>query len=107
MAKFFEPVDLSISGLFKDGDPIYKIPNYQRPYSWEDEQVYALWDDIYEAYTGFCEEPEKSQNYFLGSVIVVSSKTQPKVFDVVDRSKTASLQDERQTALDRKNRVRD
>lgn len=84
MAKFFEPIDLSISGLFKDGDPIYKIPNYQRPYSWEDEQVYALWDDIYEAYNAFCEDPEKSQNYFLGSIIVVSSPTQPKVFDVVD-----------------------
>ncbi|NWF66611.1 MAG: DUF262 domain-containing protein [Campylobacterales bacterium] len=82
MSRFFEPKDLSISGLFKNDDPIYKIPNYQRPYSWEDEQVDALWDDIYESYDSNKSSGDES-NYFIGSIIVVKTD-KPKIYDVVD-----------------------
>ena len=31
----------------------YSIPVYQRPYSWQADQVESLFDDIYEAYNDY------------------------------------------------------
>lgn len=76
----FRPSSLSIRQLFGDVNSFYKIPNYQRPYIWVDEQVEKLWEDILEAYVN------KENNYFLGSIITVQpreNKNSPYV-DVVD-----------------------
>ncbi len=44
----------------------FKIPEFQRPYEWEKEQVEELLDDIFESWgTG-------SDSYFLGPVVVTS-----------------------------------
>lgn len=80
MEQPFKPLSLSIRELFGNTDSLYKIPLYQRPYKWEDEQVYQLWDDIYEAYeTG-------ENNYFLGSIITAQPRDNEKsaYVDVVD-----------------------
>lgn len=54
----FKPQSLSVEELFGNKDALYKIPQYQRPYKWDDEQVEKLWDDLFEAF----ENGEK--NYF-------------------------------------------
>ena len=41
----------------------YEIPPYQRPYSWEIENVHQLLEDVWEAY-----EAEESE-YFIGSTL--------------------------------------
>lgn len=70
--------------LFKDlfGSKFaFKIPGYQRQYSWEKDQLEQLFDDIKEA----MEFEEES--YFLGSVIlqVITQKSDESgVYDVVD-----------------------
>lgn len=46
MEEPFKPLSLSIRELFGNADALYKIPQYQRPYKWEDEQVDQLWDDV-------------------------------------------------------------
>jgi uncharacterized protein with ParB-like and HNH nuclease domain len=76
----FKPQSLSIRELFGNADALYKIPQYQRPYKWEDEQVDKLWDDIYEAYES------DDDNYFLGSVITAKPRDNDKsaYVDVVD-----------------------
>ncbi len=56
----------------------YKIPKYQRPYRWINEQVDKLWEDLYEAYE------EKIENYFLGSIILASESINDSYKDVVD-----------------------
>ena len=45
----YDDVLETISEIFSC-DGIYKIPNYQRQYSWTNDQLEALWDDLYEAY---------------------------------------------------------
>lgn len=76
----FKPLSLSIKELFTNADSKYKIPQYQRPYKWEGDQVHQLWDDIYEAY----ENNEK--NYFLGSIITAKPRDNENssYVDVVD-----------------------
>ncbi|MEM3402239.1 MAG: DUF262 domain-containing HNH endonuclease family protein [Candidatus Hadarchaeales archaeon] len=41
----------------------YRVPPFQRPYAWKEEQYTQFWDDIYSAFKG--EEPE----YFLGAMV--------------------------------------
>lgn len=56
----------------------YAIPDYQRPYSWEEEHIKQLFDDLYEFY-----ERKTDESYFLGSIVVIKKDNQPKA-DVVD-----------------------
>lgn len=63
----FKPEAKNVRGTF-DGENYYQVPDYQRPYSWGDEQIDQLWDDIFSAYS------EKQQSYFLGPVILTPSR---------------------------------
>lgn len=56
----------------------YAIPDYQRPYSWEEENVNQLFDDLYEFY-----QRKTDESYFLGSIVVIKKDHQPQA-DVVD-----------------------
>lgn len=62
MEDIFKPPSHTIKQLFGNADALYQIPRYQRPYSWGDDQLDKLWDDIIQAQSS---EP----NYFLGSII--------------------------------------
>jgi len=35
----FDPVSLNIKELFGNTSSLFQIPNYQRPYSWLDDEV--------------------------------------------------------------------
>lgn len=80
MEEPFKPLSLTIGELYGNKDSLYKIPQYQRPYKWEDEQIYKLWDDIFEAWEN------EEQNYFLGSIITAKPRDDEKsaYVDVVD-----------------------
>lgn len=65
----FKPINQTISEIFSC-DGIYKIPNYQRQYSWTNDQLDALWNDLYEAYEN---KSEGNDCYFLGSIVVVNN----------------------------------
>lgn len=80
MEEPFKPLSLTIKELFTNADSKYKIPQYQRPYKWEDEQVDKLWDDIFEAWEN------GEDNYFLGSIITAKPRDNEKssYIDVVD-----------------------
>jgi uncharacterized protein with ParB-like and HNH nuclease domain len=80
MEEPFKPLSLSVKELFGNSDSLYKIPVYQRPYKWENEQVEQLWEDIQNAFDN--EEP----NYFLGSVITAKPRDDERsaYVDVVD-----------------------
>jgi uncharacterized protein with ParB-like and HNH nuclease domain len=47
-------------------ESIYEVPVYQRPYSWDKEQVKVLMDDIYNAYIS----ENKEEGYYTGNIIV-------------------------------------
>ncbi|MCO5385387.1 MAG: DUF262 domain-containing HNH endonuclease family protein [Desulfosporosinus sp.] len=55
----------------------YEIPPYQRPYSWGQENVQELLDDLWEAYT------ENVSEYFVGSLITIE-RERDRRYDVVD-----------------------
>lgn len=55
----------------------YVIPEYQRAYSWGNEQCYQLYIDLVQAYRG-------GDEYFLGNIVLAKSKervNQPQIID--------------------------
>ena len=62
-----ESKDLSIEDLFKD---FYTVPDFQREFVWEREQVEKLLQDVQDEF--FDEEGQliKGPEYFLGSIVV-------------------------------------
>ena len=56
----------------------FRIPDYQRPYSWGKEQAAELLSDIQDAADRNPEEP-----YFLGSIVLVKGSDSPEA-DVID-----------------------
>jgi uncharacterized protein with ParB-like and HNH nuclease domain len=70
----FKPETKNIEKLFCDADSFYLIPNYQRPYSWGDDQIEQLWDDLMDSM-----EPIIQREYpiriFLGPIILKRQKT--------------------------------
>ena len=66
--EIFKPENLSISNIFSFTG-IYSIPNYQRQYSWVNDNLEELWEDLYESYSS-----KRDECYFLGSIVVVAKK---------------------------------
>ena len=65
LSGIFKPEAKPIMKIFGDADSYYHVPDYQRPYSWKDEQIEQLWDDIYSAMES------DDESYFLGPIILV------------------------------------
>ena len=76
LSAIFKPEAKTIMKIFGDADSYYQIPDYQRPYSWNDEEIEQLWDDIYSAMES------NDESYFLGPMILI--RTNDGYFEVVD-----------------------
>ncbi len=75
-------------------DFVYKIPSYQRPYAWTNEETGVLFDDLYSFYVEQKDkEEDKQDNYFLGSIVLVKKTGDPnsKVIDGQQRLTTLSI----------------
>lgn len=64
-------IDKDIRSILKSN--YYKIPRFQRPYSWEREHIEDFWNDSIK---------ESDGDYFIGSMVVY--QISPDVFGVVD-----------------------
>ena len=58
-----EANDKDLRDVFKLG--YFKIPRFQRPYSWEKDEVHNFWVDVVEG---------NSKEYFIGSMVVYQDK---------------------------------
>jgi uncharacterized protein with ParB-like and HNH nuclease domain len=66
-----EANDKEVQDIFSLG--YFNIPRFQRPYSWNSDEVESFWDDII---------LEKADNYFIGSMVVYQTKK--PYFGIVD-----------------------
>jgi uncharacterized protein with ParB-like and HNH nuclease domain len=68
----------SIKRVLCDDDFFYQIPDYQRPYSWDKDNLSDLIEDLTDAFNNNSDE-----NYFCGSLVVVENKKEDR-YDVID-----------------------
>jgi hypothetical protein len=67
-----------------------KLPEFQRPYSWEKAQRASFWADLIAFKERFDKSPV-SASYFLGPVVVIESKEEITVLDGQQRLATATI----------------
>jgi uncharacterized protein with ParB-like and HNH nuclease domain len=100
----------TIFNLLSDKKSIFLIPDYQRPYAWNEEQCQTLWDDIFNfAFpNNDLDEFKINDEYFLGSIVTFTNENgKSEVIDGQQRlttlllilrafyDKFANMQDER------------
>ena len=66
----------NILNIFKI-DEQYIIPEYQRPYSWNYDQCFQLYNDLMESF-------RSNDDYFIGNIIIAKSEKDKYELDVVD-----------------------
>ena len=73
------------------GEFIFHIPDYQRPYSWTENEAVTLWDDLIEFWKDTKGTEEKT--YFVGSIVLVKKDDSPEaeVIDGQQRLSTLSM----------------
>ena len=66
----------SIKDLFSDNKADFLIPDYQRPYAWQDKECQTLWEDIFtfafpdNDYSKF---NSSNDEYFLGPIVTFNN----------------------------------
>jgi hypothetical protein len=68
--------ELSIAEIYNGEKATYEVPIYQRNYAWEKDEISALIQDVYDAYT------TQNQTYFIGTL--VSFHKGDQVYEVID-----------------------
>ena len=70
--------------LFSDKKSDFLIPDYQRPYAWEEGQCQTLWDDIFTfAFPdNNSDKFDSNEEYFLGSIVTFENDNNKK--EVID-----------------------
>ncbi len=63
-----------------NGDYIFSVPSYQRPYSWTEDNAAELFDDLFDAYQNKTSEDD---SYFLGSLVLKKDSYKPNS-DIID-----------------------
>ncbi len=87
MATVFTPEHSPLDRIFA-ADTTYRIPAYQRPYSWQavgkserDNQVVQMWQDL----SSFFEDNrQNNKEYFLGSMVIIEDRDKLRTFEVID-----------------------
>lgn len=73
----------TIFELLSDKKANFLIPDYQRPYAWDEEQCQTLWDDLFSFsfpnnnYQDF----DTNDEYFLGSIVTFKNNERSEVID--------------------------
>ncbi|MCI6217011.1 MAG: DUF262 domain-containing HNH endonuclease family protein [Helicobacter sp.] len=64
----------------------FLVPEYQRPYSWKQEQCETLWEDIMNFFKNTQENQDSSDDdeYFLGSVVSFIDENNKNTLEIID-----------------------
>lgn len=84
----------TIFDLLSDKKADFLIPDYQRPYAWDEEQCQTLWDDIFlfSFPDNDCDKFDDNEEYFLGSIVTYKNeKGKSEVIDGQQRLTTLML----------------
>ncbi len=71
----------SIAEIYNGNQVTYEVPIYQRNYAWEDDEITALIQDVYDAYLQN-RNASKKGTYFIGTL--VSYHKGDQVYEVID-----------------------
>ena len=84
----------SIKSLLEDKKSDFIIPDYQRPYAWDEKECQQLWDDIFEFAIpeGNAQKFDRNEEYFLGPIVTfINDDKKMEIIDGQQRLTTIML----------------
>ena len=84
----------TIKELFANKKADFLIPDYQRPYAWDENECQTLWDDIF-AFAfpndNYSEFDSENDEYFLGPIVTFKNGKKQEIIDGQQRLTTLML----------------
>ena len=74
--------EVSIKELFNGEKCTFQVPIYQRNYAWTKDEIEALVNDVFDAYSAHKLDSSKSQVYYIGTLI--SYRREDDIYEVID-----------------------
>ena len=78
----------NIKSLFQDRKSDFLIPDYQRPYAWNEEKCETLWEDLFSfAFpNNNIEKFDEDDEYFLGPIVTYQNDNKKLLLEVIEKS---------------------
>lgn len=81
----------TIGGLLSTTSPKIEVPEWQRSYSWDTQEIESFWQDLLAFDKQFPDENIVGEEYFLGSIVLVTGGPKNSVLDGQQRLATATI----------------
>lgn len=91
MPNQYDSTKRTIGGLLSMTSPPIRVPDWQRNYSWTTTEIEAFWLDLEAFSTRYPGDTITTQEYFLGSVVLVLEPTSHLLLDGQQRTATATI----------------
>ena len=86
----FQPYKRTLGELLGSTSPPIRVPDYQRDYSWDKDEVTDFWSDLI-AFGGNDPRSRPTGEYFLGATVLVNNGSFHLVLDGQQRLATATI----------------
>src|SRR6266576_3543848 len=86
----FQPDKRTLGQILSNTSPPIRVPDYQRDYSWDKDQIEEFWNDLIE-FSGTSLEGLVGREYFLGASVLVNNGTFHLLLDGQQRLATATI----------------
>lgn len=91
MASRYTPEKKTVGNLLSLTNPPIVVPDWQRNYSWTTSEVETFWNDLIHFGSVYPGDTIKTQEYFLGSVVIVDNTVSHLLLDGQQRLATSAI----------------
>ena len=81
----------TINQILSVSSPPIEVPYWQRNFSWGPEEIETFWSDLIAFSEMFPDKTIDSQEYFLGSIVLVNTLPTYQILDGQQRLATATI----------------
>jgi len=90
-ADFYTTEKRTLGVVLSNTTPPLRVPDYQRDFSWEEQQISEFWTDLIYFDAQYPGESINGKEYFLGAAVLVNNQTYHLILDGQQRLATATI----------------
>jgi hypothetical protein len=90
-ADFYTTEKRTLGVVLSNTTPPLRVPDYQRDFSWEEQQISEFWTDLTYFEAQYPGETINGKEYFLGAAVLVNNQTYHLILDGQQRLATATI----------------
>ena len=90
-ADFYTTEKRTLGVVLSNTTPPLRVPEYQRDFSWEEQQISEFWNDLQHFNNQYAGDSINGKEYFLGASVLVNNQTYHLILDGQQRLATATI----------------